>query len=208
VRRYDRCKYGEKEQSKKSKFYNVSASSTATHEQRQNKRRELLLMLLSTYLQYSMRGGPRGPMCGQPAQVSQAMLQSMHGKRTDSTRSHLQERAGHHPPLGVSQEYNGGRSYSPTNQELSCMDMQKFVDEECYKCGVLFGVSPAFQRNRKEGKVGFYCPNSLVGREGLLPTTCRVQIGRLSEGRSGRVPVPQQCLRHFQVPAKSLPTRV
>ena len=39
------------------------------------------------------------------------------------------------------------------------MDIQKFAEEECYKCGVIFGVSPTYQKRRREDKAGFFCPN-------------------------------------------------
>jgi hypothetical protein len=39
------------------------------------------------------------------------------------------------------------------------MDIQKFAEEECYKCGVVFGVSQAYQHRRREDKAQFFCPN-------------------------------------------------
>ena len=37
--------------------------------------------------------------------------------------------------------------------------IENIVIEECYKCGVLFGISNKLHSNLKENKNSFYCPN-------------------------------------------------
>lgn len=39
------------------------------------------------------------------------------------------------------------------------IETSSLAKEECYKCGIIFGVSPNYQKNRLKDKESFYCPN-------------------------------------------------
>jgi hypothetical protein len=54
-----------------------------------------------------------------------------------------------------------------------------FSEEECCKCGTLFGMTPKFKENRKKDRASFFCPNG--HEQGYIKSTAQILQEKLDE---------------------------